>query len=113
MKPRTGAAASLAAALGAIATLACCLPFGFAAAVGVGAAGVFFNRLRPFLLALSGALLLLAIWQYRRHARQCAPRRRRASRAILWFGAAVVLAMVLFPQQVSALIADLFIRTPR
>jgi len=47
MKQGTGVSASLVAILSSVATISCCLPLGFAAAVGAGATSAFFTTLRP------------------------------------------------------------------
>jgi len=57
LKQGTGISASLAAILSSVATISCCLPLGFAAALGAGASSAFFTTLRPWLLGLSVALL--------------------------------------------------------
>jgi len=112
VKPGSGISASLGAILTSLATLSCCLPIGFAAALGAGAASAFFTTLRPWLLGLSVALLALGFWQQHR-AKQCSVRGRWLSRALLWAAVAVVAAMILFPQEIAAFIADGFHRSPK
>ena len=107
MKQGTGVSASLAAILSSVATISCCLPLGFAAALGAGAASAFFTTLRPWLLGLSVALLGLGFWQQHR-AKQCAARGRWLGNVLLWSAVVVVLAMILFPQEIAAVIADRF-----
>ena len=107
MKQGTGISASLAAILSSVATLTCCLPLGFAAALGAGAASAFFTTLRPWLLGLSIALLGVGFWQQYR-AKQCAMRGRWLGNVLLWAAVAVVLGMILFPQQIAGFIADNF-----
>ena len=101
LKQGTGISASLAAILSSVATISCCLPLGFAAALGAGAASAFFTTLRPWLLGLSVALLGLGFWQQHR-AKQCSIRGR------MWTALVVVLGMILFPQEIAAFIADRF-----
>lgn len=105
MKQGTAVSASLAAIFSALATIACCLPLGFAAALGAGAASAFFGTLRPWLLGLSVVLLGVGFWQQRR-AKQCALRGRFVGRVLLWAAVIVVLGMILFPQQIAGFIAD-------
>ncbi len=112
MKQGTGVAASVAAISSSLATIACCLPIGFVAAVGTGVASAFFTTLRPWLLGLSVALLGFGFWQQRR-AKQCAVKGRLVGSVLLWVAVVVVLGMILFPQQVAGLIADFFVRAGR
>jgi signal transduction histidine kinase len=53
LKEATGISASVGAILSSIATIGCCLPLGFAAALGAGATSAFFATLRPWLLGLA------------------------------------------------------------
>jgi len=110
VKQGTGISASLAAILSSLATVACCLPLGFAGALGVGAASAFFTRFRPWLLGFSVVLLGLGFWQQHR-ARECAVRRRVVGTVLLWAAVVVVLGMILFPQQIAGFIADRFYET--
>lgn len=105
MKQGTGASASVAAMVSSIATIACCLPLGFAAALGAGAASAFFSALRPWLLVLSVVFIGLGFWQQRR-ATQCSLRGRWIGRCLLWAAVIVVSVMILFPQQIAGFIAD-------
>ncbi len=110
MKQGTGISASLAAILSSLATIMCCLPLGFAAALSAGAASAFFTTLRPWLLGLSVVLLGLGFWQQHR-AKQCAVRGRFVGSILLWAAVIVVLGMILFPQQIAGFIADRFYGT--
>jgi hypothetical protein len=103
----TGISASLMAILGSIATIGCCLPIGFAAALGAGTASAFFTTLRPWLLGLSVVFIAVGFWQQHR-AKQCAVRGRWVGNLLLWAAVLVVTGMVLFPQQVAGFIADRF-----
>jgi hypothetical protein len=107
MKQGTGVSASIAAVVSSIATIGCCLPLGFAAALSAGAASAFFATLRPWLLGLSVALLGVGFWQQYR-AKQCSVRGRLLGNLLLWSAVVVVLAMILFPQQIAAFLADRF-----
>ena len=109
MKERkgTGILASLGAILGSVATVGCCLPIGFAAALGAGAASAFLTTLRPWLLGLSVALIGVGFWQQHR-AKQCVVRGRWIGNMLLWVAVVVVAGMILFPQQIAGVIADRF-----
>jgi hypothetical protein len=106
----TGVSASVVAMLSSVATISCCLPLGFAAALGAGTASAFFTTLRPWLLGLSLVLLGLGFWQQRR-AKQCAVRGRLLGSVLLWAALVVVSGMILFPQQIAGFIADRFYET--
>lgn len=110
MSQGTGISASVAAIVSSAATITCCLPLGFAAALGAGAASAFFTTLRPWLLGLSVVLLGLGFWQQHR-AKQCAARGRLLGSVLLWAAVIVVLGMILFPQQIAGFIADRFYGT--
>lgn len=97
--------APIAAMLSSLATLACCLPVGFLAAAGAASAGVFLQRFRLGLLALSVVFLVLGFWQQRRGA-QCGLKRTRWTRALVWIAAVIVLVVLLFPQEIAGFFAD-------
>ncbi len=98
--------APTAAVLSALSTLACCLPLGIAAAAGSASLGVLIEPLRSWLIGLSLALLGVGFIQLYRSRGTCR-RRSRASLAIFWFSAIVVLTVVIFPQIFAAVVADL------
>lgn len=101
-----GRVTPIAAAASALATLLCCLPIGFAAAAATASIAALAGRLRPWLLGASVVLVIVGFMQvYRRSS--CA-RRSPATVAILWIGAAIVVAVILFPQAVAGAVADLF-----
>ena len=110
MKSGTGLSASFAAIVSSLATMACCVPLGFAAAIGTSGASAFLLRFRPWFLLSSIAMIGLGFWQQRR-AKQCALRGRLVGQCLLWTAVAVVLAMILFPQQIAGLLADHFYRS--
>ena len=62
--------------------------------------------LRPYLMAVSGLLLVFGLWQLYRGGRTCRTR-SRASIAIFWACAAIVLTMIIAPQFLANLLADL------
>ena len=98
--------APVAAALSALATLACCLPLGIAGAAGALGLSAAFAALRPWLIGLAVILLGVSFWQLYRGQRSC---RRRSPLSLILFGlsAAVVLAIIIFPQSIAALMAAL------
>lgn len=107
MKPGSGITAALSAMASSLATLVCCLPVAFAAAIGTAGASAFLQRFRFWFLGLSILLLALGFWQQRR-ARLCSVRGKLFGQVLLWTALFVVLAMVLFPQQIAGFIADRF-----
>jgi len=98
--------APVAALIAALSTIACCLPVGIAAAAGVAGLGVLVEPFRPWLIGLSIALLGIGFTQLYRSRRAC-QRRSRASVAVFWFSAIVVLAALVFPQALASVLADL------
>jgi hypothetical protein len=103
----TGLSASLAAIVSSLATLACCVPLGFAAAIGAAGASAFLLRFRSWFLVVSLVLIGLGFWQ-QHHAKQCAVKGRLVGQFLLWTAIAIVLAMILFPQQIAGFLADHF-----
>lgn len=112
MKEGTGISASLAAIVSSIATISCCLPIGFVAALGAGTASALVTTLRPWLLGLSVVMLGFGFWQQHR-AKQCAIRGRWVGSVLLWAAVAALVGMILFPQEIAALLADGFHGTPK
>ncbi len=101
--------APAAAVISALSTLACCLPLGIASVAGaasLGALGVLVEPLRPWLIGLSIALLGVGFVQLYRSRAIC-QRRSRASVAVFWFSAIMVLAALVFPQILASVLADL------
>ena len=107
MKQGSGIAASLGAIVSSLATMVCCLPLAFAAAIGAAGASAFLLKFRPWFLGLSLLLLGVGFWQQRR-ARQCAVKGRIVGQVLLWSALVIVLGMILFPQQIAGFIADRF-----
>jgi uncharacterized membrane protein len=102
---RTERLASVGAALSALSALACCLPLGIPAALGLVGLSVVLTRLQPWLIGF--ALMLLAagiIAMYR--GRSC-QRRSRLSLMLLGVSAVIVLAVTMFPQVIADLLARL------
>jgi hypothetical protein len=105
VKQGSAISAALGANLSSLATMACCFPLGFAGALGAAGASAFVQRFRPWLLALSIALLGIGFWQQRR-ARMCFVKRNYLSEVLLWTAVALVVAMIVFPQEIAGFIAD-------
>jgi len=105
LKQGLGISASLAAMASTIATIGCCLPLGFAAALGTAGAGAFLQRFKPWLMGLSIVFLGVGFWQQHR-AKQCAVKRSYLGAVLLWVALVVVVGMILFPQAIAGFIAD-------
>ncbi len=102
---RTERLASVRAVLSAVGALACCLPLGIPAALGLIGLSTVMPSLQPWLLAISVVLLGLGFITLFRRGRTC-QRRSRFSLVLLITATVIVVAVVLFPQ----VIADLFAR---
>jgi hypothetical protein len=107
MKQGSGISASLGAIISSLATMGCCLPFGFAGALGAAGASALLQKFRPWLLGLSVVLLGIGFWQQRR-AKRCAVKRSYLSAVLLWTAVVFVVAMIVFPQEIAGFIADHF-----
>ena len=105
MKQGSGISASLGAIMSSLATVGCCLPLGFAGALGAAGASAFLQRFRPWLLALSIVLLGVGFWQQRR-ARLCSVKRSYLSAVLVWTALVLVMGMIIFPQEIAGFIAD-------
>jgi len=106
MKAKVWAAPS-AAIVSALASVACCLPVAFLAALGSASVGAYIAPLRPWLLGLACVLLAVGFFQLYRGGRLCA-RRSTASVVLFWIALAAVLVLALFPQVVAGVLADAF-----
>ncbi len=109
MKLVSSISASIGSLFASFATLFCCLPFAFAAALGTAGASAFLLKHRMWFLLLSIALIGVGFWQQRR-ARLCSLKGRWIGEVLLWTSVAVILGMILFPQQIAGFIADHFVR---
>jgi hypothetical protein len=96
----------VAAALSALAVFACCVPLGFAGAFGVFAVGAIFASLQPWFVGAAMLLLAVGAWQAFRAQKACHRRASRFSLVVLGLSAAIVVAVLLFPQRLAAWIAD-------
>jgi hypothetical protein len=107
MRQGSGISAPLGAIVSSLITIGCCLPLGFAGALGAAGASAFVERFRPWLLALSIVWLGIGFWQ-RRRARMCSVKRNYLSAVLLWTAVVLVVGMIVFPQEIAGFIADHF-----
>jgi hypothetical protein len=97
--------ASLGAMLTSLLTLGCCLPLPFLGAAGIAGASVLLAGARPWLLGLSVVLLGLGFFQVYRGMR-CRVRQSKTSIAFLCLATIVVVLLLLFPQIIAGVLAD-------
>ncbi|MCI0356778.1 MAG: hypothetical protein L0099_17345 [Acidobacteria bacterium] len=97
--------APVAAAVSSVIALACCLPLGFLAALGLAGAAFFLDSARPWLAAVSVALLALGLFQFRRQS-ACGIRHRASTLFLFWAATIVVVVALLAPQLVAGFLAD-------
>ena len=98
--------ASVGAILSSLLSLSCCLPLPFFGAAGVAGSSVFLASARPWLLALSIILLGLGFFQVYRGMR-CRARQSRTAIALLSLATVVVVLLLLFPQVIASVLADI------
>jgi hypothetical protein len=99
-------AASLGAMVTSLLTLACCLPLPFLGAAGLAGASVFLTAARPWLLVLSVILLGIGFFQVYR-GMQCRAQQSRIALVLLGLAAVLVIFLLLFPQVLAGLLADI------
>lgn len=97
---------SAGAILASLLTLGCCLPLPFLGAAGLAGAFVFVAGARPWLLALSVILLGAGFFQVYRGIR-CRTRQSKTAIALLSLSTLVVVLLLLFPQVIASVLADL------
>jgi hypothetical protein len=98
--------ASLGAMVASLLTLGCCLPLPFLGATGLAGASVFLAGARPWLLGLSVILLGWGFFQVYRGLR-CRARQSKTAIALLGLATIVVVLLLLFPQVIASVLADL------
>lgn len=103
---RTGIGASVGALVSAVLTLGCCLPVGLLGAVGAAGLATVLAPLRPWLMILAAALLVVGVFQVRAGIR-CGARHSRLGMILLVIAAALLVLLMVFPQAVAGWLADL------
>jgi hypothetical protein len=103
---KSGIIASLAALVSAVATLGCCLPLGFLAAIGAAGAAAYLQGLRSWLLPVAVVLLGVGFYQVRNGLR-CGLRQSRIGLVLLVLATTVVFFVGLFPQVIAGVLAGL------
>ncbi len=98
--------ASLGAMIASLLTLGCCLPLPFLGAAGIAGASVYLSAARPWLLGLSVILLGVGFFQVYR-GMKCRVRQSRTALVLLGVAALVIVLVLLFPQVVAGLLADI------
>jgi hypothetical protein len=93
------------AAVTSLATLACCLPMGFAAAALTASLSMAVAAYQPWFLGASVLLLLAGGVQLRQTQRACG-RRSYSSLIVFSLSAVIVVLVVVFPQVIAGLLAD-------
>ncbi|PYS50377.1 MAG: hypothetical protein DMG13_21110 [Acidobacteria bacterium] len=94
----------VAAAVTVLSTIACCLPLG---AFGIATLSIAVALLGNWLVGLSLLFLAVGLFQLYRATGACR-KQSRSSIAILGLAAIIVLGVLLFPQPIAVLVADLF-----
>jgi hypothetical protein len=98
--------ASLGAVFASLLTLGCCLPLAFLGAAGLASASVFLAGARPWLLGLSVVLVGVGFFQVYRGMR-CRARQSKTAIICLGLSTLVVLLLLLFPQAIASMLADI------
>jgi hypothetical protein len=97
-------ATPVAAVIAALTTLSCCLPLTFLGALGLAGASVRLQSLRPWFLVSAAILLGVGFIQVYVRRTQCR-KRSPLSIALFWGAALIVLLVILFPQVIASLLA--------
>jgi hypothetical protein len=97
---------SVGAIITSLLTLGCCLPLPFLGAAGLAGASVFLAGARPWLLGLSVILLGTGFYQVYRGMR-CRARQSKTGIVLLSLATLVVVLLLLFPQVIASVLADL------
>jgi hypothetical protein len=97
-------ATPVAAMIAVLSTLSCCLPITFLGALGLAGASVRLQELRPWLLVSAAILLGIGFIQLYARRNQC-HKRSPLSIILFWGAALIVLLVILFPQVIASLLA--------
>src|SRR5437764_13915123 len=97
-------ATPVAAVLAALSALACCMPLGFLAALGLAGFSLWAAKYRLLFSALAFLLLIAGFVQVYRGRRACKTR-SRGTVTTLWIAVVVVLLIFFFPQLVASVLA--------
>ena len=92
----------LAAIAASWASLVCCLPFAFLAALGSAGAAVWLSSLRPWLLGVSVLLLVMGFCQLYIGRNACT-RRTRAGVLLFWTAVATILFLLVLDRKSTRL----------
>ena len=98
-------AAPVMAALTGLATIACCLPMGFAAAALTASLSMAVAAYQPWFLGASVLLLLVGAVQLRETRRACGTH-AYSSLIVFSLCAVIVVLVVVFPDVIAGLLAD-------
>lgn len=98
--------ASLGAVFASLLTLGCCLPLAFLGAAGLAGASVFLAGARPWLLGLAVILLGIGFFQVYRGIR-CRTRQSKTAIICLGLSTIIVFLLLLFPQAIASILADI------
>ena len=93
------------AAVTSLATLACCLPMGFAAAALSASLSMAVAAYQPWFLGGSVLLLFIGAVQLRQTQRTCGAR-SYSSLIVFGVSAVIVALVVIFPEVIAGLLAD-------
>ena len=90
----------------AVSSIACCLPFGIAAALGSIGLSFYLEKHRGIVLTVATALLLVQIWQLDKQRRTFG-KISAAAKVMFGISAFVVVLMIVAPNQVALALSSL------
>jgi hypothetical protein len=95
----------VAALVGAVSTLLCCLPWGFAATGALGGLGAVASSYQPWFVGASILSLAWGTFQLLRARRACGTRRLPSAIALA-FSATIIVMVLFYPQRLAGILAD-------